>query len=174
LDLLIDAIGHIVHGLGRTDCGFFILGDGETFDEIKSQSARLGLEPWVHFTGFVTEQRVFSYLASADLGLDTSLQADISPVKIMEYMAFGVPVVAFDLGETRVMSEGASELIPPGDVETYARELVALLDDSERRAELGQVGRARVQTELAWEHQSAIYLELMRRLCRPGRRASPQ
>jgi glycosyltransferase involved in cell wall biosynthesis len=174
LDLLIDAIGHIVHGLGRTDCGFFILGDGETFDEIKSQSARLGLEPWVHFTGFVTEQRVFSYLASADLGLDTSLQADISPVKIMEYMAFGVPVVAFDLGETRVMSEGASELIPPGDVETYARELVALLDDSERRAELGQVGRARVQTELAWEHQSAIYLELMRRLCQPGRRASPQ
>jgi glycosyltransferase involved in cell wall biosynthesis len=169
LDLLIDAIEHIVHGLGRTDCGFVILGDGETFDEIKSQSARLGLEPWVHFPGFVTEQRVFSYLASADLGLDTSLQADISPVKILEYMAFGVPVVAFDVGETKVMSEGAAVLVPPGDLETYGRELIALLDDSERRAQLGEVGRARVRSELAWEHQSAVYLELMRRLCRPGR-----
>ena len=171
VDLLIDAIGHFVHGLGRTDCGFFILGDGECLDELKSQSARLGLEPWVHFPGWLTEQQVFSHLASADLGLDTSLQADISPVKILEYMAFGVPVIAFDVQETRVMSEGAAALVRPGDVQAYARELAALLDDGERRARLGEVGRERVGAELAWERQSAAYLELMRQLCKRTRQS---
>ena len=42
--LLIDAIGHVVHGLGRTECGFAILGDGECFGEIESRSVNLGLE----------------------------------------------------------------------------------------------------------------------------------
>jgi glycosyltransferase involved in cell wall biosynthesis len=169
VDLLIDAIAHVVHDLGRTDCGFSILGDGESFDEIKAQTARLGLEPWVSFPGWLTEAQVFSYLASADLGVDTSLQGDISPVKILEYMAFGVPVVAFDVQETRVMGEGAAALAPPGDVPAYARELVALLDDGERRAAMGEVGRDRVATELSWERQSAVYVELMHRLCSRGR-----
>jgi glycosyltransferase involved in cell wall biosynthesis len=171
VDLLIEAIRHVVHELGRTDCGFAILGDGECLGETRSQSARLGLGPWVHFPGWLSEEEVFGYLASADLGLDTSLQADISPVKIMEYMAFGVPVVAFDVQETRVMSEGAAALVRPCNVEAFARELVALLDDGERRARLGEVGRMRVQRELAWERQSAVYLELMWQLCRRARAA---
>jgi glycosyltransferase involved in cell wall biosynthesis len=166
VDLLIEAIRHVVHDLGRADCGFAILGDGECFGETRSQSVRLGLEPWVHFPGWLPEEEVFSYLASADLGLDTSLQADISPVKIMEYMAFGVPVVAFDVQQTRVMSEGAAALVPPANVQAFAQELMALLDDSERRAQLGEVGRIRVQSELAWERQSAVYVGLMRQLCR--------
>jgi glycosyltransferase involved in cell wall biosynthesis len=36
----------------------------------------LGLEPWVSFPGWLPEDRVFGYLASADLGLDTSLQVE--------------------------------------------------------------------------------------------------
>jgi glycosyltransferase involved in cell wall biosynthesis len=172
VDLLLDAIDHVVHGLGRTDCGFFIIGDGECRDELDAQTARLGLEPWVHFPGWMSEEQVFSYLATADIGLDTSLQEDISPVKIFEYMATGLPFVAFDVLETRVMGEGAAALVPPGDVKAYARELGELLDDRERRARLGAVGRGRVETELSWERQADTYLELMRRLCRPGRTRS--
>jgi glycosyltransferase involved in cell wall biosynthesis len=169
VDLLIEAIDHVVHGLGRTDCGFFLIGEGECADELLAQVARLGLEPWVHFPGWMSEEQVFSYLASADIGLDTSLQEDISPVKIFEYMASGLPFVAFDVLETRVMGEGAAALVPTGDVKAYARDLVALLDDGERRARLGKAGRRRVESELSWERQADTYLELMRRLCRRGR-----
>jgi glycosyltransferase involved in cell wall biosynthesis len=172
VDLLLDAIDHVVHGLGRTDCGFFIIGDGECAGELHAQTARLGLEPWVHFPGWMSEEQVFNYLATADIGLDTSLQEDISPVKIFEYMASGLPFVAFDVLETRVMGQGAAALVPPGDVKAYARELGALLDDGERRARLGEAGRGRVETELSWERQADTYLELMRRLCRPGRARS--
>jgi glycosyltransferase involved in cell wall biosynthesis len=173
VDLLLRCVAHIVHHLGRTDCGFAVLGDGECLEEARAQSARLGLERWVYLPGWQPEERVFSYLASADLGLDSSLQGDISPVKILEYMAFGLPFVAFDVAETRIMGRGASVLVPPGDVESYARHVVALLGDATRRFELGETGRKRVKADLSWERQSAAYLDVMRRLSRQARPHAP-
>jgi glycosyltransferase involved in cell wall biosynthesis len=164
VDLLLRAVAYLVHDLGRTDCGFAVLGDGECLEEARAQSARLGLQSWVDFPGWLPEAQVFGYLASADLGLDTSLQGEISPVKVLEYMAFGLPFVAFDVGETRIMGRDASVLVPPGDVESYARQVAALLDDAARRSELGETGRERVRSDLAWERQSAAYLDVMRRL----------
>lgn len=171
VDLLLRAVAHIVHDLGRTDCGFTVLGDGECLAQARAQATRLGLQSWVDLPGRVPPATVFSYLASADLGLDTSLQGEISPVKVLEYMAFGLPFVAFDVAETRAMGQDASALVPPADVEGYARQVVALLDDAVRRAEMGEVGRERVRTDLAWERQSAVYLEVMRML---GQRAMPR
>ncbi len=164
VDLLLRAVAYLVHDLGRTDCGFAVLGDGECLEEARAQSARLGLQSWVDFPGWLPEAQVFSYLASADLGLDTSLQGEISPVKVLEYMAFGLPFVAFDVEETRIMGRDASVLVPPGDVESYARQVVTLLDDAFRRSEMGEIGRERVRSDLAWERQSAAYLDVMRRL----------
>jgi glycosyltransferase involved in cell wall biosynthesis len=169
LDLLLRGIACIVHDLGRTDCGFAILGDGESLDETRSESARLGLDPWVSFPGWLPEQQVFTYLATADLGLDTSLQEDISPVKVMEYMACGLPFVAFDVQETRAMGQDASVLVAPADIESYARAIAALLGDQARRTEMGEVGRKRVREDLAWERQSAAYLDVMRSVCRQRR-----
>ena len=164
VDLLLRVIAHIVHDLGRTDCGFAVIGAGECLAEVRAQSATLDLDSWVDLPGRVPPEVVFTYLASADLGLDTSLQAEISPVKVLEYMAFGLPFVAFDVRETRVMGRGASALVPPGDVEGHARQIVTLLDDIARRAEMGQVGRERVRTDLAWDRQSVAYLNVMRTL----------
>jgi glycosyltransferase involved in cell wall biosynthesis len=174
VDLLLRAIAHAVHELGLTDCRFAILGDGEALDELRLQSRQLGLEPWVTLPGWLTEPEVFRYLATADLGLDTSLQAEVSPVKAMEYMAFGLPFVAFDLPETRVIGAGASALVAPGDIERFARAMTALLGDPARRAELGEAGRRRVREDLAWERQAPVYLEVIEGLCRLGRaRARP-
>ena len=164
VDLLLRVVAHIVRDLGRTDCGFAVIGDGECLEEARAQSARLGLETWVHLRGWLTQDEVFSYLASADLGLDTSLQNEISPVKVIEYMAFGLPFVAFNLRETRVLGEGASVLVPPGDIESYAREVVALIDDAACRSKMGETGRKRVRADLAWERQSIGYINVIRRL----------
>jgi glycosyltransferase involved in cell wall biosynthesis len=85
-------------------------------------------------------------------------------VKVFEYMAFGVPFVSFDLQETRSIGAGAGAYVRPGDVPALASELVALLDDSDRRADMGRLGRERVHDELAWEHQATKYLAVMQRL----------
>jgi glycosyltransferase involved in cell wall biosynthesis len=168
VDLLLRSVARIVHELGRTDCGFAVIGDGECLGQAREQATRLGLDAWVEFPGWVPEQKVFSYLASADLGLDTSLQNEISPVKVLEYLAFGLPFVAFDVRETRVMGEGASALVPPGDVASYAQQVVALLDDVARRGAMSETARERVAAGLAWERQSAAYLGVVRGLTEPA------
>jgi glycosyltransferase involved in cell wall biosynthesis len=170
VDLLLRAIHHVVYGLGRRDCSFVVLGEGECLAEARSLACELSLDEWVHFTGWVPEEDVFRYLATADLGLDASLQVEVSPVKAMEYMAFGVPLVSFDLPETRAISEGAAAYAAPGDVEALARNVHALLDSPQRRAALGRCGRLRVHKELAWERQALVYIEVIEQLCSARRR----
>jgi glycosyltransferase involved in cell wall biosynthesis len=176
VDLLLRAVAHLVHDLGRRDCRFAVIGDGECLDEMRALASHLELDRWVAFTGWLPEREVFSYLASADIGLDASIQAEVSPVKAMEYMAFNLPIVAFDLPETAALVAGAAVLVPPRDVERFAREIAALLDDPARRAGLGGIGRLRVATELSWERQSLTYLQVVgqavetRRRRRPSRR----
>lgn len=161
VDLLVRAAHTVVAELGRVDCGFIVIGDGECLEDLRDLTKALSVEPWVSFPGWLSEEDVFRYLASADLGVDTSLQAEVSPVKAMEYMAFGLPFVCFDLLETRRISVDAATLVPAGDFAELAAAIVELLDDAEKRDRLACVGRQRVRDELAWENQAARYLGAM-------------
>lgn len=165
LDLLLRSICHVVHDISRHDCEFAIIGAGECLKEAKALARDLGLEDWVHFTGWIPENQVFRYLATADLGLDASLQLEVSPVKAMEYMAFGVPFVAFDLPETREISEGAAVYAEAGDVEAHGRAIDRLLADAAQRQALGAAGAAKVRDELAWENQARRYVQVIEQLC---------
>jgi len=166
VDLLIESIYRVVHVLGRTDCQFVIIGDGECLAEVKSLARKLEVHDWIDFPGFLSREQVFQYLATADLGLDASLQAEVSPVKAMEYMAFGLAFVAFDLPETRIIGEGAAAFAKPGDIVGHARNIDALLDDPQRRETLGSAGRRKVDEELAWERQAIEYVESLNGLLR--------
>ena len=84
---------------------------------------------------------------------------DVSTMnKTLEYMAFEVPVVAFDLKETRVSAGEAAAYVADGDVAGYARAVVELLDDDVRRGVMGRIGRARIEDELGWPHQRTAYV----------------
>jgi glycosyltransferase involved in cell wall biosynthesis len=89
--------------------------------------------------------------------------------KTMEYMAFELPVVAFELRETRVSAGDAAVYVRPNDVREYARAIVNLMDDAETRARLGKIGRVRIEDELAWSHQERAYLEVYERMTGEGR-----
>ena len=101
VDLAVRAVAHTVRVLGRTDCQFAFVGDGETRPLLRKLAAELQVQEWVDFPGWVDEDEAASYLAAADIGLEPNMETIVSPVKIQEYMGFGVPVVAFDLAETR-------------------------------------------------------------------------
>jgi glycosyltransferase involved in cell wall biosynthesis len=143
---------------GRGDVAVALLGDGECLDDLHRLATGLGLDDMVHFTGWVDEETVFTYLATADVGIDTSLQPEVTPVKALEYLAFAVPLVAFDLPETRRLAEGAALLVRPGNVDDVAAAVVRLLDDPGLRQRLGRTGRGRVDRFFAWENQTTTYL----------------
>jgi glycosyltransferase involved in cell wall biosynthesis len=161
VDLVLDVAERVVLGGGGRDCRFVLLGDGECLEELRSEAVTRQLDDVVSLPGWVTEDEVFRTLASATLGIDTSLQEEVSPVKVMEYMAHGLAFVCFDLPESRALADGAGVLVPPGNVEILTDAVQDLLDDDRRRCRLGSVGRRRVEEELAWEHQAQIYLGVM-------------
>lgn len=178
VDRLIDAARVVVHEMGRTDVHFSLLGFGDCLEDLRQQVARDGLQDYVTFTGRAGDETLCRYLSTADLGLSPDPRSafnDLSTMnKTIEYMAFGLPVVAFDLKETRVSASKAATYVADGDVRGFAKSIVELLDDPQRRAEMGRIGRERVVRELAWEHQAPRYLSLYDELLHPKPAARPK
>lgn len=161
VDLVVRLAEALVLRQGRTDCGFVLIGDGECLEELRGLTAELSLQRWVHFVGWAPEQEVFAHLATADVGLDTSMQVEVTPVKAIEYMAFRLPFACFDLQETRRLAQGAALFAAPGEVAELSALVRRLLEEPARRRQLGSVGRARVESELAWERQAGKYLAVL-------------
>jgi glycosyltransferase involved in cell wall biosynthesis len=168
VDLAIRAIGHLVRDVGRVDCQFAFLGDGEAFDEVTALTRELGLSAWVTFTGWADPQVVQEYLSAADIGLqpdpknprtDTAIA-----VKTLEYMAFRLPVVAFDLDQTRRTVGAAGVYAEPNDPRSFARAIDELLADPARREAMGEAGRRLIEEGLSWDHQASKYVDVLRRL----------
>jgi glycosyltransferase involved in cell wall biosynthesis len=157
VDLALHAVHEVIYKLGRTDCHFTFIGDGEVLAEMRQLADRLEVIDWVTFTGWLEQDACFAHLSTADLGLEPTMQ-DIATVKCLEYMAFGVPIVAFDLPEIRAQADGAALYVRPGDVPAFALAISQLLDDSFRRAEMGRLARRRVEEVHAWDRQEEAYL----------------
>lgn len=168
VDIVVRAADIVVHELGRGDIAFTLIGSGDCFDELVALRDELKLAGHVEFTGRVPDELVKRILSTADVGLSPDPKNPLNDVstmnKTMEYMAFELPVVAFDLRETRVSAGDAAVYAKPNDVHEYARAIVALIDDENRRAELGKLGRVRVEEELAWSHQERAYVGVYERM----------
>jgi glycosyltransferase involved in cell wall biosynthesis len=164
VELVLEMANHVVHQLGRRDIGFTLIGSGDCFDDLVALSIRLDLTEFVTFTGRVPDAEVAAILSTADVGISPDPKNPLNDVstmnKTMEYMAFALPVVAFDLRETRFSAGEAALYATPNDVGELAQLLVDLIDDEPRRREMGKVGRARVEHELAWNHQAPLYVEV--------------
>jgi glycosyltransferase involved in cell wall biosynthesis len=154
---------------GRDDTQFVFMGKGDSTDGLIELATELGVTDLVTFTGRIPDEVVSEILSTADLGLSPDPLNPLNDVstmnKTMEYMAFEVPVVAFDLKETRVSASDAAVYVTPNDVVAYARAIGELLDDPDRRQSMGARGRQRVVDVLAWRHQAPRYVEAYERLC---------
>jgi glycosyltransferase involved in cell wall biosynthesis len=76
---------------------------------------------------------------------------DPFPLVVLEAMLLGVPVVAFAVGGVPEQVGDTGVLVPPGDVEAFAAAVGALVDDPQRRAELGRRARERADTRFSVE-----------------------
>jgi glycosyltransferase involved in cell wall biosynthesis len=166
-DIAIAAAAHYRRELARRDALFVFIGAGEALADLRAQAAALDVADVVRFTGWLEEAQCFEYLATADLGLDSNLQPEVTPVKGLEYMAHGVPFVAFDLPETRAMAGSAARYVAPADPVAMAHEIARLLDDPDQRRTMGQLGRDAIRQRLAWDVQEPRYLAAIERLIEP-------
>ena len=131
--------------------------------ELKAIVARKELDAFVTFTGQVPHDEVLAYLSNADLGVapdpKTPMNDNSTMIKIFEYMAFGLPVVLFDLKEGRRVAGPAALYAEPNDPVDFAAKMSRLLDSRDLRHELGARGRQRVEDGLNWETEKQTLLQ---------------
>ena len=158
IDLLLEAVRHIVFDLKRTDIQFGLVGGGISLEEMKRLAVSMGVGDHVTFTGRVPDADLLAMLNTADVCVNPDVanaMNDASTMnKIMEYMALGKPIVQFDLTEGRFSAQGASLYAARNDPKDFGDKIVELLDDPARRKAMGDLGRTRVETELEWRYEA--------------------
>jgi glycosyltransferase involved in cell wall biosynthesis len=164
VDIALRVFDRLVRDYGRADCLLVLAGDGETREASERLAADLGIGAHVQFTGWLEEEDVFRLLSAADVAIEPNLESFVSPVKVLECMAFGVPIVAFDLDETRRMAGPSAVYAPPGDEAAMARALACTLDDAAKRKAMAEEGIERVRADLAWDRQKESYVAVIQRL----------
>lgn len=162
VDTFVRVADVIVRERQRDDIQFIIMGSGDSLEGLKQLSRELGLGDAMQFTGWVELDTIRRILSTSDVCVDTMPKTAYSDAatmnKILEYMSVARPIVAFDLVESRVSAGDAAVFARPDDIDDMADQILALLADDARRAEMGARGRARIEDELAWEHQKVSLL----------------
>jgi glycosyltransferase involved in cell wall biosynthesis len=171
----VEALAHLRHALGRDDFHAAFVGQGAQWDDLVQLARSLDLDDCVEFTGRISDEALMRYFSTADIGLapdPLDPANDISTmIKILEYMAMGIPIVSFDLREARVSAQGAAAYAPPNDAAAYAQLISDLLDDPDRRREMGEAGKRRIEGPLSWETSRRALLDAYDRLlAAPGGR----
>ncbi len=148
-----------------------IVGDGDVRPRLLAELERQQLADRVTFTGWVPWESVPDLLDEIDVCVDPAPATEINTrstmIKIAEYLALGKPVVAYDLRETRRTAANAAVLVPPGDAESFADAIAALVRDPERRARLASGARKRA-VDLTWPHSERALLVAYARLLGPA------
>ena len=175
IDSLLASVQHIVHGLGRHDIHFALVGGGTSLARMKQLASELGVARFVTFHGRVPDQVLLKVLNTASVCVNPDPYNEMNDKstmnKVMEYMALGKPMVQFDLTEGRWAAQDASLYARRGDPVDFALKIVELIDAPSRRATMGAFGRLRVQTQLEWSHQAPRLLAAYDALRHPSIRA---
>ncbi len=156
LDLLLDVALHI-RNKGRRDVHFTCVGGGPGLAGLERMVIDKNLEDTVEFTGRVPDLQLLEVLSTADVCVNPDKPCEMNDIstmiKIMEYMALGKPIVQFDMKEGRISAGGASLYAGTEDmVGDFAAKILWLLDHPEEREKMGEIGRRRVESELAWKY----------------------
>lgn len=154
--------------IGRADTFFNIMGSGDDYPRLRKLATEYGIDDFIYMPGRVSDEELFASMSSAVVGLSPDTPTPLNDVstmnKTMEYMAFGLPVLAFDLKETRVSAGKSAEYVQPPTAAAYASALAKLIDDPLRRKVMAAEGVRRARNELDWRIQRPAYVSVFDRL----------
>jgi glycosyltransferase involved in cell wall biosynthesis len=154
LPILLEAFAELY----RRDCRarLLIVGDGPGKESLILDLSARGLLDAAHLTGAVYPEEVPGLLASMDAAVAPYPEASgfyFSPLKVYEYMAAGIPVVASRVGQLRsLIRDGITGLLcDPGDPAALAAALDRLRRNPELRNRLGEASRSTVLRDFSWD-----------------------
>lgn len=161
VDQILELMAELVINRGRTDIHATLMGFGDCFNDLVAQCAELRLGDFVTFTGRVDKRELAEHLSRAHVGINPDLRTPLNDVstmnKTLEYMAYGLTAVSFDLTETKVTGGDTLLYVPSGDIPAMADEVEKLVADPDLRVRLSMDARRRVVELFDWSGQAAVY-----------------
>jgi glycosyltransferase involved in cell wall biosynthesis len=162
---LVRALHALRYKLGRSDFVCIVMGSGHALADAKALTRSLGLEENVWFTGWISDRELYKrYLATVDICVSpepsNAYNEQSTFVKVMEYMAAGKPIVAFDLCETRVSAQQSALYAKPNEEMEFALAIAKLMDDPGLRRTMGETGQRRILEKLAWQYSASSLLKV--------------
>jgi len=143
-----------------------LVGDGEQRQAMQQRAIDLGIDHAVQFTGSVPHAEIPRLVSAADIAIapyPTMKNALwLSPMKLFEYMAVGLPVIASAVGQLKevIQDDANGLLVPPGDAAVMALAMQRLIGNTALRARLGQQARADAEQKYSWKQ----YISRLERL----------
>jgi glycosyltransferase involved in cell wall biosynthesis len=163
VDYLVRSLHHLVYELNITNFSCLVLGDGDALLTVRALTRELELNDHVSFVGWVEHDRIGEFLSAADICVapepSNPYNDCCTMIKVVDYMAFAKPVVAFDLPEHRASAADAALYASANDEADFAGRIALLMNDPQQREALGNKGRKRVETILAWSYQEKQLLK---------------
>lgn len=152
-ELLVDAVARLA--TADPTWRLLLVGDGPTADALRARAADAGVPGALQLTGALPPAAVPAQLARMDVGVAPypAGEAYFSPLKVFEYLAAGLPVVATGVGQLPAVLGGTPPLgvlVPPDDVDALAAALAALRADPAERARLAAAGRRAAVRRHTW------------------------
>jgi glycosyltransferase involved in cell wall biosynthesis len=159
MDILVEAFKHVSAEIPDA----FLLVIGGNRDQVtryRGLSASFGIQEKCFFTGRVPQAEAKYYLGIASVLVSPRSEGTNTPLKIYEYLASGIPIVATDIqSHTQILDDDVSFLVKP-DGPSMARGIIASLEDKERRNRT--IANARRLFEE--KYSRAVYESKIRRL----------
>jgi glycosyltransferase involved in cell wall biosynthesis len=158
----VELLPDILEGVRKQhgDVRMLVVGDGEMRSRTEMAFEERGLADAAVFTGAVPHDDVPKLIRCLDVGLAPYPEPEhtfyFSPLKLFEYMACGVPVVAARIGQIAdVVEDGVTGLMhEPGDVAAIVSACCSLLDDPTRAARIGAAA-AEAGASFTWDANAA-------------------
>lgn len=157
IDLLLQSIQYIIKEKKRSDIRFCLMGGGPALEELRELNKKLELDKFVVFPGRVSNEYLADVLNTADVCVNPDVPSEMNDKstmnKIMEYMAFGKPIVQYTLKEGMFSAREASLYAKNTDTTDFAKKILWILENPEQAHAMGAFGRNRVEKELCWEFE---------------------
>ncbi len=155
LNYLLQAIPEVLKS--HNDVKFLLVGDGPEMAKIRKAVLELEKEKII-LTGKVPYQETNLYINAFDIGVapfirERNESIGLSPLKIRDYAACGVPIITTRIRGLKMVEEkNIGVLVPPNDSSALSNAIIKLIENPDLRIRMGRRGREVAKKEFSWEN----------------------